>query len=424
MTSIGIIGGGISGLHLGLHLLAQDLSVTIFSNKTAEDIANGPVQNSVAHMHVSREIERELGIDHWRPEDTEYIRHYHYNGWGDERTFMGDFAHPSAVVDYRIMLPQLMRDFEQRGGCLEIREITRDFIERASDDFDLTVVAAGKGEIGAMFPARPEFSPFDAPQRKLAVGFWHGVERRDPNGVEISIAPGVGELLAIPMWTFGGKLMALLFESIPDGPQAVLTDQRYADDPAGYREQVLRVMAEFHPTVYERIDHESFRLQSDQDIMQGALTPILREDFIELPNGKFLLALGDFHMTVDPVQAQGANSGIYSAKVIAETIREDKTFDRRFMEKVARRRGERLQAATEWINTIIGNAAPQVPHLFSAMVHDRALADRFTENFNDPIGQVDLLGSMERVENAIAASPGRAQTAYSQAMPATSARDT
>lgn len=416
MTNIGIIGAGVSGLHLGLHLRAQDLPVTIYANKTADEIANGPVQNSVAHMHVTRSLEKELGIDHWRAEDVEYIRHWHYNGWGDERTFVGDFTKPSGVVDYRIYLPQLMRDFEERGGVIEYQQHTREMIESLTDVHDLVVVAAGKGEISEMFPKREDKSPYDAPQRNLAVGFWKGVRRREPNGVEISVVPGVGELLAIPMWSFSGKVLALLFESVPGGPQAILTEQKYSDGPEDYRAKTLQMLEEYHPTVFERVNLDEFELQGPIDILQGSVKPVFREDFVELPNGKFLLALGDFHLTLDPVQAQGANSGAYSAKIIAETIREDKVFDRRFMEKVARRRAERLEGSNDWINTMIKpGGAEQIPTLFSAMVHDRALAERFTENFNYPIEQVDLLGTPERVDAAIAESPGGEQTHYSYA---------
>lgn len=404
MTTIGIVGAGIAGLHLGLHLRQQGLDVTIYTNRTATEVRDGFVMNSVAHMHVTRAIEEELEINHWTGDNYEYIRHYHYNGWGEERQFVGDFKKPAAVVDYRILLPKLMEDFETRGGKFVFKNLFREDVDALTDVHDLVVVSAGKGDISAIFPKRPEFSPFSAPARKLAVGFWHGVERLEPNGVGVNVVPGVGELLAIPMWSFSGKVMALLFESVPGGPQEALTDQKNADDPVAYRQLTLDILREYYPPMYDRINEAEFRLQGDKDILQGAFPPVMRQDFVELPNGKFLLALGDVHMTVDPVQAQGANSAAYSAKIVAEAIAEDKVFDLRFMQKVARRRAERLEAATEWVNTIIGPPTAQVPELFSAMVHNRELADRFTENFNNPIGQVDLLGSSDRVKAAIAAT--------------------
>lgn len=217
--------------------------------------------------------------------------------------------------------------------------------------------------------------------------------------------PGVGELLAIPMMSFSGPVTALLFESVPGGDQEALTDQRYADDPERYRELTLQMLQKHHPTVYERVELEEFRLQGDKDILQGAVTPVLREDYVRLPNGKFLLALGDVHLTVDPVQAQGANAAAYSARVVGDAIIEDDVFDERFVKKVAGRRAERIEAANDWINTMIHNPPkPQIPALFSAMVNNSELATEFTENFNYPIEQIDLLDSQERVDAAIARS--------------------
>lgn len=409
MTSIGIIGAGVAGLHLGLHLRQQDLDVTIYTNRTAEQVRDGKIMNSVAHMSATIDIERELGIADWPDIDAEYSKHYHYNGWGEERRFEGSFEKPARILDYRIYLPHLMGEFERRGGRLTIQDLTVAEIEQLTDVHDLVVVSTGKGEIGALFPRREDKSPYTSPQRKLAVGFWKGVAPREPRGVEISIVPPAGELLVLPMWSFSGPVHALLFESLPGGPQEVLTDRRYEEDPAAYRELVLQILREFHPTVFERVDEAAFELQNGAlDILQGAVTPVLREDFVLLPNGKYLLALGDVHMTVDPVQAQGANSAAYSAKVVADAIREDHVFDERFMRKVARRRAERLEAASDWVNTIIQTPpAPQMPQLLTEMVRNQALADRYTENFNYPIRQIDLLATPERAAAAIADTSNR-----------------
>jgi 2-polyprenyl-6-methoxyphenol hydroxylase-like FAD-dependent oxidoreductase len=220
----------------------------------------------------------------------------------------------------------------------------------------------------------------------------------------MSLIPGVGELLAIPMWSFDGQVMALLFESVPGGPQEVLTDQRYEEDPEAYRRLVLEMLERFHPTVFDRVDVDKFRIQRDErDMLQGAVTPVLREDYVRLANGRYLLALGDVHLTVDPVVAQGANAVAQSARVVGDAIIEDDVFDQRFVEKVARRRAERIEAANDWVNTMIQTPpAPQLPALLGAMIENRALANEFTENFNSPVRQLDLLGSEERVAAAIA----------------------
>src|ERR1700757_4003164 len=55
MTSIAIVGSGVSGLHLGLFLQQHDVPVTLYSDKTAEQIATGRLLNTVAHHHHTLE---------------------------------------------------------------------------------------------------------------------------------------------------------------------------------------------------------------------------------------------------------------------------------------------------------------------------------------------------------------------------------
>jgi 2-polyprenyl-6-methoxyphenol hydroxylase-like FAD-dependent oxidoreductase len=59
------------------------------------------------------------------------------------------------------------------------------------------------------------------------------------------------------------------------------------------------------------------------------VTPVLREDYAVLPNGRVVIALGDAHSVVDPVVGQGANSASYSAWELGTVIAEDPNFDER-----------------------------------------------------------------------------------------------
>src|SRR5699024_8138654 len=106
--------------------------------------------------------------------------------------------------------------------------------------------------------------------------------------------------------------------------------------------------------------------------------------------------------TVDKFHAKGAFSTSCSARGVGDANWEVEDFDEQFMKKVACRRAERLEAASDWINIMIQSpTSPQVPQLFSAMVNNQKLADEFTENFNYPIRQITLLGSEDRVEAAV-----------------------
>jgi 2-polyprenyl-6-methoxyphenol hydroxylase-like FAD-dependent oxidoreductase len=117
--------------------------------------------------------------------------------------------------------------------------------------------------------------------------------------------------------------------------------------------------------------------------LQGAVTPTVRRSFTELGSGVCAIAVGDAHVTVDPLVGQGANSASYSAWTIGEAILEDGPLDAGLCRRIDERRLPFVLGVYEWTNFM---TAPG-PHLFElvgAMSQNRALADDFTENFNRP----------------------------------------
>jgi hypothetical protein len=112
--SIGIVGSGVAGLHLGLFLRQHDVPVTIYTDKTAEEVAGGRIQNTVAHHATTVERERALGVHFWDAAEHGYVAHYHYFGGEQPLYFRGDFAEPSSCIDYRLYLPRLMAELEER----------------------------------------------------------------------------------------------------------------------------------------------------------------------------------------------------------------------------------------------------------------------------------------------------------------------
>ena len=401
MTSIAIVGSGVSGLHLGLFLQQHDVPVTLYTDKTAEQIAAGRLLNTVAHHHHTLERERALGVHHWDASEYGYVCHQHsIVGTPEPVRFRGDFAHPSSIIDYRLYLPRLLEDYLERGGDVVVGEIDVQAIERISEDHDLVVVAAGRG-MGAMFAPLPEKCPYDKPQRRLSAGIYHGVRYSEPKGVGVHLSLGHGEMLELPITSREGFATALLFENIPGGDLEVLADVSYDDDPRGHDELVLRKLEQHYPMCFERVDSASFCLQGPTDLLQGALTPVVREDYVRLDNGTFALAMGDAHCVVDPVNGQGANSASYSAWVIGNAILEDLAVDEQFCRRVARERQAFVYGVSDWTNMIL-NPEPHVVGLLMAMAQNKALCDAYTQNFNHPDRQWDSVATAERTAAFIA----------------------
>jgi 2-polyprenyl-6-methoxyphenol hydroxylase-like FAD-dependent oxidoreductase len=69
MASIGIVGTGISGLHLALFLQHFGIGSTVYADRTPEQIREGRLPNTVARFEHTRARERQLGVDHWDFDD-------------------------------------------------------------------------------------------------------------------------------------------------------------------------------------------------------------------------------------------------------------------------------------------------------------------------------------------------------------------
>ncbi len=402
MAGIGIVGSGVAGLHLGLFLLQHDVPVTIYTETTAAEVATGRLLNTVGHHHATLDRERLLGIHFWDAAEYGYDCHHHYFGGPQPLYFQGDFASRSLSIDYRIYLPRLMDEYEARGGTLVIGSLEPEDIERLSESHDLMVVCSGRGALTSMFPRRPEKSPYDRAQRRLCAGLYHGIARTDPLGVSISVSPGDGELLELPMFSRDGHVSVLLFECIPGGRMEPLADLRYDDDPAAFLHAVQSTLEELHPKTFERLDPSEFALTGPLDILQGALTPTVREDYIQLASGKFAIAVGDVHTVVDPVMGQGANSASYSAWTVGEAIVADYVYDERFCQRVARAREARVLGISDWVNFMLAPPAPHLLDLVVAMAQNKAICDEFTENFSYPERQWDILATPERTKAFLA----------------------
>jgi 2-polyprenyl-6-methoxyphenol hydroxylase-like FAD-dependent oxidoreductase len=212
---------------------------------------------------------------------------------------------------------------------------------------------------------------------------------------------GHGELLELPITSREGPATALLFENIPGGDLEVLADIRYDEDADRFHRVVLDKLENHYPMCFERVDHASFELMGSRDLLQGGLTPVVREDYVRLSNGKFALAMGDAHCVVDPVNGQGANSASYSAEVIGRAIVEDYALDERFCQRVARERQAFVQGVSDWTNMIL-NPEPHVVELLGAMAQSKPLCDAYTRNFNHPDRQWEALATPERTAAFIA----------------------
>lgn len=400
--TVGIIGAGTAGLHLGLYLRQQGVAVTVFTDRRPEEYAGMRLLNTVAHHAVTIDREDALGVNHWPSDEEGYFGHHYFIGVQPEPIrFYGDLHQPSRAVDYRIYQPRLMEDFLERGGQIEYREIRGEEVSALSARFDLMVVCTGKGPFGQMFQHDPQHSPFDRPQRALCVGLFKGIRQRAERAVTMYFSPGAGEMIEIPTLTFNGMQNALVIENIIGGDLEVLAKTRYEDDPRAFIELLLTKLRQHYPDCTDRIDEGEFDLANGPlDILQGGVTPTVRKSHVFLEGGKLAVSLGDVHAMVDPVLGQGANMASYAALVLGEEIVRQDVYDERFIEHVNQRRQDRVLGATRWTNFMLTNLRlmpAELQQFIGALSQNRAMADEFTDNFNYPERQWDCFASVERM---------------------------
>lgn len=390
MSSIGIVGSGIAGLHLALLLQQQGAQVTLYSDRSAAQIRASKFFNTPARFHQTLEHERALGIYHW--DDMEPLNHVNISITGTPVKFTGYLTNHSLFQDPRIYTAAWMDDFEARGGTIVIGALTAEDVNRLSADHDLMVVASGRGSLIEMFERLPEHSPFTAPQRNLIAGLFQGIIKPDNNSMEFIVVPGQGEFFLASANTFGGIGHSLLIEGIPGGAFDALTSVRYADNPELFNQQALQLLQTYAPTL--TLDADNFGIFSADEVMQGAVKPTVRKGYKALDNGKFAIALGDVHVSNDPIVGQGANTASQSAWTLGHMILDHAAlFDEAFCQDAEAEMWAYAGAVTQWSNAFLMPPPDHVQILMGAATGNQALANAFADNFNDPVRQWEMLSS-------------------------------
>lgn len=394
MSGIGVVGAGISGLTVALRLQQYGVDVTLYAERTAEALRASRLPNSVIRFHPARERERSLGVDHWEFPDFG-VSSILVNVEGPQPfSFSGNLSHQASGVDFRIYLARLLEDFERRGGRVVLGPLDEAGIVALGSRHDLVVVASGGRAVTALFPRVERHSPFAVPQRVLCSGLYTGIELPEPVGVAINIAPGIGEVFQAPFFSFHGRVNVLLFEAIPGGPMDVLGPLRYEDDPRRFEATVLHLLERYAPAVRARVDASQFGLTRPADLLQGALTPVVRRAWTPLDRSdRYAVAVGDAWVLNDPIAGQGANLGSHSAWTLAEAIVAGPPYGEAFCRDVERRMWPFAEAVTNFSNALLAPPSPQLVELLGTAAGNPAVADALLDNFADPPAMWDAIGT-------------------------------
>ena len=321
MKRIAIIGAGQSGLQLGLGLLSAGYEVTIYSDRSPEQIRHGYVLSSQCMFASALSIERDLELNFWEDEcpKVEGIGITVPDPVGgksiDWASRLDNFAQS---VDQRVKIPRWMEEFKNRGGDLRIHTANVQDLETCGRSHDLVIVAGGKGAIGQLFERDASRSPFSKPQRAIALTYVKNMRPREPySAVCFNLIPGVGEYFVFPALTTSGACEIMVFEGVPGGPMDCWKDVK---TPAEHLDRSKWILDTFLPWEAERC--RNVELTDDHGILVGGFPPTVRKPIATLSSGRSVLGMADAVVLNDPVTGQGSNNAARCAEIYLESILE------------------------------------------------------------------------------------------------------
>ena len=401
MRPIAIVGAGQAGLLAAHALRKHGYEVTLYSDKTPEDFLEKARPTGVAaRFDMALEFERELGLEHWAA-DAPPMEGVHLHFLPKEGnvlvTLLGRVKRPGAAIDLRLQSATWMRELEERGGRVEIEEVSVERLEELAKRHDLVLVAAGRGDVTRLFPRDEERSTYREPQRFLAMVCVTGTTMALPYApwvtpVKFNFFAPYGEAFWVPWYSKGGQpCWGMLVEAKPGGPFDRFRECRSA-------EEVLRTTVELIRE-YMPWDYEVFRdaVPADENAwLVGQFTPEVRQVVGTLPSGRHVMAVGDTAHSLDPIGGQGANNGNKMVRTFVDAVveRGEGPFDADWMRAAHARFWERHRFIEQFNNTLLEPLTPAGRDLLIAQVGSDArpgndspqqrIADLFFETFNDP----------------------------------------
>ncbi|WP_030545108.1 styrene monooxygenase/indole monooxygenase family protein [Streptomyces albus] len=410
MRKILVVGAGQSGLQLALGLQQHGYEVTLMSNRTADEIRSGRVMSTQCMFHTALQHERDLGLNFWESQAPR-IEGLGISVAGPDGSravdWVGKLDGYAQSVDQRVKMAGWMETFAQRGGQLVIHGAAVSDLDYFARSYDLVLISAGKGELVSMFGRDASRSPYDKPQRALAVAYVHGLgprpEHPDFDAVRCNLVPGVGEMFVMPTHTLSGRADILFWEGIPGGPLDVFDSIK---DPGEHLDVTLDLMKRFLPWEYDRAG--KVELTDAGGTLAGRYAPTVRKPIGRLPSGGLVLGVADVVVANDPLTGQGSNSAAKCAASYLASILErgDQPFDAEWMQSTFDRYWETARHVVKWTNAMLAPPPEHVLNLIGAGGQIQPVADRFANAFDNPADLENFFFEPEKTERYLVEAAG------------------
>ena len=386
MRRIAIVGAGQSGLQLGLGLLDTGYEVTIVTNRTGDEIRQGKVMSSQCMFHTALQTERDVGLNFWEEQcpAVEGIGFTLVNPETKQPAFAWSarLERYAQSVDQRVKMPYWMEMFERRGGQLIIQDVGIDELEQLTAEYELVLLAAGKGEVVKQFERDEARSCFDKPQRALALTYVTGMKQMSPySRVTFNVIPEVGEYFCFPALTVTGACEIMVFEGIPGGPMDCWQD---AKTPEQHLQMSKDILNKYVPGEAARC--ENIELTDAGGYLSGRFPPGVRKPILTLPSGRKVFGMADALVVNDPITGQGSNNAAKCSKIYFDAIlaHDNQTFTDEWMQQTFERYWAYAEKVVAWTNSLLLPPQPHMIELLAAAEQNHAIASSIANNFDNP----------------------------------------
>ncbi|MUL43251.1 oxygenase [Streptomonospora sp. PA3] len=337
MRKILIVGAGYSGLTLAHLLLSAGYDVTVMTGQTSPEIRQGRTRTLAMTFPETLALEREAGLffQQWETAPTAPGIHFSLRPPNmPSMEFGGNNAGgTSLAVESRLKMADWLEYFEDRGGKVIVHGCTVSDLEYFTRGmYDLTVIAVGAGELGALFDRDDSRTGGAFPGRITQASMFNVEPHEDPavreRGLEVVSIPGGGNVFLVPQLTAYGPATTIFAkgEVGPAGMEQLAWEER-PGRPSDTREQVatmrlsflLEKLWEFAPDIARRCQNAT--LVDPGSVIMEEIRPQVRHPVATLSGGGMVLGMADAVISVDPVSGQQHANAAACARAYFDAIR-------------------------------------------------------------------------------------------------------